>query len=633
MNPTRHVVPISILTARCRSTRPATAVVLLFAISLGAVGCGESGATGPLQALGPHTAAPDSLKQRSQPPAASAQRVSALTPSMSAAGAAAPGAMTVSGIGFSPEPGPFKNGGFETGDPSQDDDATWGGQTGFDIGFSFTFFGVPQTKFWIGSNAVILFRNADGSLPQQWGGCCSLWFPSDDDVNNVIALANTDLKPAPGQVRYETRGTAPNRRLIVNFDQVALYNESGAVTTQAILYEGTNVIEVHTASQPGTQWYTQGLENATGSQAVFMPGRVFQAYGLTNDAVRFTPVVENNPPTADAGGTAGTAPKYYEGTEGVAIQFSGRGADVDNDQLTYSWDFNRDGVADASTAAATYTYPDNGVYTATLTVQDGRGGIGQASVDVRVKNAAPVVNAANQVGISALASVAAVRINAGESLNLSGQFSDQGVNDALWHWTWNVNSQRHYFGTTQDQGAALVASHRFCTAGSFPVKLTVTDKDGSSGSDELLVTVDALSVQIDINPRRIVLNDRGLLTVRAYSRPGLDVTALNPSSIVLTNGSGKGTPIARTGGGLLHWNTRYDLNGDGLRDAIMLFRRDQLLANKDLQMGTANLMLKGTVGDCGDVLGSADVRVKVIAKRRSAGSSLSDEDSDSEGSP
>jgi hypothetical protein len=170
--------------------------------------------------------------------------------------------------------------------------------------------------------------------------------------------------------------------------------------------------------------------------------------------------------------------------------------------------------------------------------------------------------------------------------------------------------------------------------GSFSAQFTVVDKDGGSGSDAVTVTVDAIPVQIDINPSTINLNENGhaLVTVRAYSSSDLNVATLNAASMVLTNGTGRGTTIARTGGGLLHWSADGDLNGDGLLDVEMKFRRDELVKNDDLQMNTTKLMLKGSIdeglsatGECGDVLGSADVRVKVKAKNGSAAAPLNEE--------
>jgi N-acetylneuraminic acid mutarotase len=77
--------------------------------------------------------------------------------------------------------------------------------------------------------------------------------------------------------------------LIVAYQSLPWYPEFGTnrVTTQIILYEGTNLIEIHTANQSAGHIYTQGVEDATGTEALFLPGRVAGNYGLTNDAVRW----------------------------------------------------------------------------------------------------------------------------------------------------------------------------------------------------------------------------------------------------------------------------------------------------------------------------------------------------------
>jgi PKD repeat protein len=606
MNPIRHAVPKVFVTARSRETRLAQAAVLFVTVLLGAVSCADSNVTEPLlQVQIPSGVAPAEAKQRPQQPAGAKAPLA----SMSATAAADAGDYTVASIPFAPEAGPFTTR-LAQGDFDSIDDATWGGPSGFDLGFNFTFFGTTYNTFWVGSNGAVMFQ------PVPWGACCYRWIPAADEdfpVNNMVALALTDLAPADNQISYAIRGSAPNRRLIVNFDQVPLFSGMGAVTTQAILFEGSNVIEVHTTSQDAMQEFTQGVENANGSQAAYLPGRNLSVYGLTNDAVRFTPVVRNKPPTADAGGNAGVAPALrYEGQEGVDIHFKGSASDVDGTITSYAWDFNDDGIVDAETLEADYKYADNGEYLATLTVTDNNGATGQAQVDVIVKNVAPSVNAG-----------ADVHLTAGQTANFSGSFSDPG-SDAPWGWTWNVVSQGNYAGTTDNQSAAVLASHRFCKAGSFPSKLTVVDKNGSSGSDELVVTVDAIQVQIAIKPSNIVVNDKGkaTVTVEIYSRPDFDATRVNPSSVKLTNGSGRGTSIARTGGGLWQWDTSKDMNGDGLLDAVADFRRDEMLDNGDLQMNTTSLTLKGEVGTCGEVAGSAEVRVKVIAKDKSAGSTL-----------
>ena len=62
----------------------------------------------------------------------------------------------------------------------------------------------------------------------------------------------------------------------------------GFVTTQIVLYEQSNFVEVHTDLQPAGRTYTQGVENADGTEAAFLEGRVLEDFGLEDDAVRFT---------------------------------------------------------------------------------------------------------------------------------------------------------------------------------------------------------------------------------------------------------------------------------------------------------------------------------------------------------
>jgi cytochrome c len=91
-------------------------------------------------------------------------------------------------------------------------------------------------------------------------------------------------------------------------------------------------------------------------------------------------VTDNAPPvvTATANPATGIAP--------VTVNFTGTATDPENDTpLTYAWNFGDGGTA--STADATHTYTTPGIYAATLTVTDARGG--KASATARVKVDAP----------------------------------------------------------------------------------------------------------------------------------------------------------------------------------------------------------------------------------------------------
>ncbi|RMB56781.1 HYR domain-containing protein [Dokdonia sinensis] len=169
------------------------------------------------------------------------------------------------------------------------------------VGFSFSFFGNDYTDFYISSNGFITFDPATGQ------GCCSgRVIPSADGRDDIIALAWEDLNPpSGGTIRYETLGTAPNRMLVVEFFEVNHFGTPNPVTAQAILYEGSNKIELHTTTlNTGSGLHTQGIENADGTQAVAVEGRVAVDFSLTNDFVSFTPLtITATPDTFDCSTT------------------------------------------------------------------------------------------------------------------------------------------------------------------------------------------------------------------------------------------------------------------------------------------------------------------------------------------
>jgi hypothetical protein len=98
------------------------------------------------------------------------------------------------------------------------------------IGFSFNFYGNNYTSFYISSNGFLSFNGSAGS------GCCSgQSLPNVSQPNNVIALAWEDFyPPAGGSITYYTQGVAPNRQLIISYNNIQHYFSGNPVTIQAI---------------------------------------------------------------------------------------------------------------------------------------------------------------------------------------------------------------------------------------------------------------------------------------------------------------------------------------------------------------------------------------------------------------
>jgi PKD repeat protein len=120
-----------------------------------------------------------------------------------------------------------------------------------------------------------------------------------------------------------------------------------------------------------------------------------------------------------------------------------------------------------------HTYADNGLYTATVTVTDKDGGSDSDSFAVTVANANPIVTAAaNQTATE----------GTGASFGL-GSFSDPGANDAPWSVDvdWGDGSAHTTF-TAGAQGSLGSKPHTYGDNGDYTVAVTVTDKDGGTGS-------------------------------------------------------------------------------------------------------------------------------------------------------
>jgi hypothetical protein len=107
------------------------------------------------------------------------------------------------------------------------------------IPFGFTFYGVTSSNLRVGNNGGILFNATTGDV-----GVTNATLP-----NGTIGLAMLpfwdDMDSDTGNVYWEVQGAAPNRTLIVEWYNRPHYSNVGAATFEAILYEGSNVIEYH----------------------------------------------------------------------------------------------------------------------------------------------------------------------------------------------------------------------------------------------------------------------------------------------------------------------------------------------------------------------------------------------------
>jgi PKD repeat protein len=196
--------------------------------------------------------------------------------------------------------------------------------------------------------------------------------------------------------------------------------------------------------------------------------------GTAMDEAVVTVKPRNMAPTAAAGGP-------YQADQTVAFDGSGS-SDPDNHiPLTYSWSFG-DGTT-GSGVNPTKTYSGDGTYPATLVVRDALGlESAPATTTVTIANVPPAVNAG-----------ADGTIQFGSPFTLNATFTDPGgAADGPWTWsiTWGDGATSD--GTTSTLGGPITATHTFDTPDQRTVRVTVTDKDGEVGADEMVVRVSGI---------------------------------------------------------------------------------------------------------------------------------------------
>ncbi len=184
--------------------------------------------------------------------------------------------------------------------------------------FNFCFYGEKYNKCLIGDNGVLTFGVAgDPDSPSGTyapGGYCdwniSVPVPNANHIRNAIFGVYQDLymirfgtpPPAPAEINFFAIGAYPCRVFVANWSEVPLYSGSCSSTDlqsyQIVLFESTNIIEVHVKKRTScTSWPTGinagkgtiGIQDQTGNIGLAAPGRNADTFSVTNEAWRFTP--------------------------------------------------------------------------------------------------------------------------------------------------------------------------------------------------------------------------------------------------------------------------------------------------------------------------------------------------------
>ena len=383
---------------------------------------------------------------------------------------------THSTVPFNPEADPKVN--VATGDDKLTKDIP--------IGFTFNFYGQDYDLINIGSNGIVGFgRTISANLRDTTffmrDGCCSgQLLPSNDFNNNIIAIAQGDWNPTLAtSIRVETRGNAPNRRFLVQFTNVMESSGNGRLTAQLVLYERSNDIVIHTTNLTTTiksRLLTQGIENLTGTEADFVPGRNRALFSLTNDAVKFSRTAVNKAPaiTPPADFFVAFAPGSCTATADIGIAT----ADDDAPGVAIS-------AVRSDNLALDAAYP-RGVTSVKWTATDAEGLTASATQNVTVSdNEKPSITAPADIS---------KRVDLGTSL----AFVDVGTATA----TDNCDDVPVKV-TGSRVGAPLNARY---SIGTTTITWTATDGSGNSSSATQTVTITGNAAPVITPPANISVN-------------------------------------------------------------------------------------------------------------------------------
>lgn len=165
-------------------------------------------------------------------------------------------------------------------------DGSWNGNA---FPFFFNLYGTNYAGFSVSTNGFVQLLPSSFPVIQNAGYGVPL--PSASAALPAIGAVYADLDFSnSGYITSSYVGTSPNRRQVINWVNGRFYNGaagSGTVTTQLIIFEASNWIEVHTTVSSGQLPAVEGIQNNSGTEACVVPGHNSQTYTVTNSAHRW----------------------------------------------------------------------------------------------------------------------------------------------------------------------------------------------------------------------------------------------------------------------------------------------------------------------------------------------------------
>ncbi|WP_405573130.1 T9SS type B sorting domain-containing protein [Winogradskyella sp. Asnod2-B02-A] len=181
------------------------------------------------------------------------------------------------------------------------------------IPFDFCFYTEGYNELLIGDNGIISFNSnaalADspffaGTIPNTSMPTNAIFGAYHDLTNDNNVFGCTDDPNTPqnecGEIKTYTTGTSPTRTFVISYENLNHFNcETSRSTSQIVLYEGSNIIEVYVAEKPincetsPSALYRKnaliGIQNSDGTIAATPPNRNTSIWSASNEAWRFSP--------------------------------------------------------------------------------------------------------------------------------------------------------------------------------------------------------------------------------------------------------------------------------------------------------------------------------------------------------
>ncbi|WP_191858648.1 T9SS type A sorting domain-containing protein [Hanstruepera ponticola] len=171
-----------------------------------------------------------------------------------------------------------------------------------DLGFEFCFYGGTYDQIIVGSNGVLSFETEFANTGNGWAFDPEDTLPNNDNPSitegNIFGVGH-DIDPSVcGSIDYVVLGSSPYRQFVVNYNAVCHFGSqcnSNTSTTQIVLHESSNNIDIHILSKPTcTAWNdglaVVGLQSVDDTQGVSPPGRNMGVWTVDEpESWRFSP--------------------------------------------------------------------------------------------------------------------------------------------------------------------------------------------------------------------------------------------------------------------------------------------------------------------------------------------------------